>query len=321
MSLILVTGAAGFIGSNLCHALIAQGDYVVGLDAMKVGSSYHNLGELLDCEFFDLVEGDLASETQVSSCLRDMRFDVIYHLAAESHVDRSIVSDAHFWESNVIGTANLLRWAHKRGAKKIVNQITDEVYGPKEKGESFEGDPLRPTSPYAASKAAQYMVGRSYIETYGAPIIHTFPANTYGPRQYPEKLIPKFVSNLLNGGTVPLMKSSHFQRDWLAVDDHVRALVIAAQQGVPGQDYNIPGTGTVSNLEITQRLLGLTGRDESAIQEVPDRKAHDCRYCVNGDKMIQLGWRPLCTLDTYLPLTVQWYRDNGDKYEHQSTTG
>lgn len=307
MSTILVTGAAGFIGSNLCHYLVRQGHHAVGLDAMKTGSSYSNL-EGIDLEMFTLAELDLCCDGSLE-CLEGYHFDAIYHLAAESHVDRSIDGDLPFWQTNVVGTSNLLRWAASKGVPRILNQITDEVYGPKDTGESMEGDPLLPTSPYAASKAAQYLVGMSYINTYKAPIIHTFPANTYGPRQYTEKLIPKFTKNLLTGQQVPLMKSSHFVRDWLPVCDHVSALVTILNNGNLGEGYNVPGGWVIPNLEVTQELLALTDRDESAILEVPDRKSHDSRYCVNGQKVLDLGWHVTRDFSSYLAETVEWYRE------------
>ena len=311
--MIVVTGAAGFIGSNLCIRLVEQGYQVYGIDALLAGSNLANLDPLmgLGVEFYN-AKVDIRDEGHLHSTL-DMfgPHECVIHLAAESHVDRSISGDKTFWETNVVGASNIMRWALKNNVK-VINQITDEVYGPKETGESFEGDCLLPTSPYAASKAAQYLVGDSYYKTYGLPVISTFPANTYGPRQHLEKLIPKFITKLLAGEQVPLMKSSHFVRDWLPVDDHCDALIHLMKHGSPGEGYNIPGLGLCTNLSITQKLLGLTGRDESAILEVPDRKAHDSRYCVNGDKIKTLGWKIKHNFITYLQDTVGWYKTHGN---------
>jgi dTDP-glucose 4,6-dehydratase len=236
-------------------------------------------------------------------------------IAHNTHVDRSISNDKSFWESNVIGTTNLFRCVKDHPeVKKIINQVTDEVFGPKERGASLEGDRLLPTSPYASSKAAQYLVGKSYERTFQLPIVSTFPSNTYGPRQYPEKLIPKFINRLLKDEKVPLMKSSHFQRDWLAVEDHVNALIFLMDHGLIGEDYNIPGNSLLTNLVITEHLLSLLDKGPEFIEEVPDRKAHDCRYCVDGTKLKELGWVPKLTMEDYLPETVIWYKKQLEEF-------
>ena len=312
---ILVTGAAGFIASNLCHHLISLGEEVVGIDALKTGSCLDNIDDIGSDKFcFHVV--NLCNYEYLKGVFQGRTFDQVYHLAAESHVDRSIAGDLPFWESNVIGTRNLLDCCREFGVNRILNQITDEVYGPKRKGVSFESDVFLPTSPYAASKAAQYYVGRSYHQTHNLPVVSTFPANTYGPRQYPEKLVPKFIGKLLAGDRVPLMASVHFQRDWLAVTDHIEALVHIMKHGVIGEGYNVPGTGCVTNETITRMLLEYTDRLwESSVDLIEDRKAHDCRYCVDGHKLATLGWQPTNKLADYLPVVVEWYKQNARSEE------
>lgn len=304
--LILVTGAAGFIGSNLCHYLTSIGEEVIGLDGMFTGS---NLKNLEGCNV-KLPVVDLAEEWEVEDFFSKYPVTKIVHLAANSHVDRSISGDAEFWRSNVIGTSNLLRAALRAGnVEVVVNQITDEYYGEKPSGEAREGDPPMPTSPYPCSKTAQYFVGRSFWTTFSLPVISTFPVNCYGPRQWPEKLIPKFVTNLIKGQKIPLMASTHFERDWIPVIDTCRALHLLLDKGVPGEDYNIGADRHHTNLQMTHKLLALCGRDDSYIELVDDRAAHDCRYAVNSDKIKALGFQLSRDFDDYLAETVSWYKE------------
>jgi dTDP-glucose 4,6-dehydratase len=305
MSYLLITGTAGFIASNLCWHLVDQGyDNIVGVDALLTGSDYNNI---VSCPI-TFLNYDLAEEDQVEAIFRQFDIKQIIHLAAASHVDRSIDDDSPFWRSNVIGTANLCRSAGRHGVDVLINQVTDEAWGCKPKKGALEGDQFFPTSPYPSSKVAQYFVGRTNWITYGLPVISTFPVNCFGPRQYPEKIIPKFTRNLLEGRTVPLMASSHYERDWLPVKDMCRALHLLLEKGEPGQDYNVGADNHHTNLELTRKLLKLTGRDESFIELVPDRKAHDSRYAVIWDKLRHLGWKPECDFDSYLEFTVDWYR-------------
>lgn len=301
----LVTGCAGFIGSNLVRKLLLKGEKVVGIDALKEGSDSNNL-KGLDLEYF---VNDILDEHVVDFIFEHYGVTKVIHLAAQTHVDRSLEGDKTFWETNVLGTRNLLSIAKARDVECFINQITDEVYGPIKYGYAPEGTPFNPTSPYPCSKASQYFVGKSYWETWKVPIISTFPVNCFGPYQYPEKIIPKFITRLMNNEKVPLMTSTSFQRDWLPVEDLCEALWMLSRSGEPGEDYNIGANNHCTNLELTRKLLDLCDKDESFIEIVPDRAAHDCRYAVNSNKIQKLGWESKNDFDEYLEQTVLWYQD------------
>ncbi len=309
----LVTGAAGFIGSHLCDHLLATGRYeqVVGLDAERVGSAVGNLDHAHRQDGFSYHRADIGDGPTVAEILARHRVTHVYHLAAESHVDRSIEDSRPFFETNVMGTQALLERCRQHGVARFLNQITDEVYGPVPRGESLEGDPFRPSSPYAASKAAQHLVGQAYFHSFGLRVIATFPSNTYGPRQFPEKLIPRFILRLLEGRNVPLMASSGFSRDWLWVGDHCRGLIAAMEHGVAGQGYNLGGDNELTNGDLTARILQTLGLDESRIDRVPDRPSHDCRYRVNSSLAHQqLGWTPQRDFPAGLARTLDWYTEH-----------
>ena len=308
-NLILVTGSAGFIGSNLCHLLQEQGRNFIHLDGLFLEANPANL----DGVKVPLIHCDLAIEREVEAVFRYYPITHVIHLAANSHVDRSISSDLPFWRSNVLGTSNLMRVARSsKRVEGIINQITDEFYGeiPNDHAPAVEGQAPHPTSPYPCSKVGQYFVGRAFATTYGLPVISTFPVNAYGPRQNVEKLIPKFTTNLLQGEKVPLMASSHFERDWIPVIDMCRALLLLMDNGIIREDYNIGADRHHTNLEITQKLLKITGRDESYIETVPDRAAHDCRYAVDSAKIKSLGFALQNDFDDYLEHTVDWFREH-----------
>jgi len=315
-SRILVTGSAGFIGSNLVHYLQNNGYNFVHLDGLFAGSNLENLDGIK----IPLIEMDLADDKttdKLYTLFLDKKITHIIHLAANSHVDRSISGDAEFWRSNVVGTANLLRTARRYGGIScIINQITDEFWGERPEEAAKETDSPAPTSPYPCSKAGQYFVGKAYRTTYNLPIISTFPVNCYGPRQAEEKLIPKFTTNLLSGKKVPLMASTHFERDWLPVIDICKAFILLLEKGTPGEDYNIGADRHHTNMEITKKLIQLCGRDDSYIEIVPDRAAHDCRYAVDSTKIKDLGFSLSCDFDEYLKLTVDWYKEKYAKGAH-----
>ena len=310
----LVTGSAGFIGSNLCHHLIQEGR-VIGVDNLSVGSSILNMPGLLNTGF-SFIYCDINDFSTLRIIFDEFRPDIVFHLAAETHVDRSINSDISFWKTNVLGTLNVMKCCLEFKTGLIVNQITDEVFGPIPKGcSSYEENQFNPTSPYAGSKASQYFVGKSYYETYDIPIISTFPSNTFGPRQWPEKLIPKFILKLIRNEKVPLMKSINNERDWLAVDDHCRALIEVSKHGIVGEKYNIGGNYLLSNIELTNKLLKLMNKKEDMIEIIEDRFAHDSRYFVNTDKIERkIGWQPICPFEDYLKKTVEWYIERKDYY-------
>ena len=312
---ILVTGAAGFIGANLTRHLIDKGHQVIGLDAYKTGSNRDNIVKLKESTLFDCVNRDL-TKTYTNSLLdflEEHNVENIIHLAAESHVDRSIEGNKPFWETQVMGTQALMEAAYQYGKIKcFITQITDEVYGEVPEGTPApkEGSKFDPNPFYAASKVAQYYVGKSYWKTHKLPVISTFPVNNYGPRQWPEKLIPKFVTLLLEGKKVPLMKSTHFQRDWLPVIDMAKALELLLEKGQPGEDYNVGANNHCTNLELTYKILKLLDKGEDSIEIIPDRTTHDCRYAVDSSKLIELGWKVEEDFDEYLAYTVDFYKGN-----------
>jgi dTDP-glucose 4,6-dehydratase len=312
MKNVLVTGAAGFIGSNLSHYLIKEGYRVTALDAFKTGSSLDNIWDLNQNSAFSIYNRDLVQEGDLVEIFEKHNIDTVIHLAAESHVDRSIESNLPFWETQVIGTQRLLEAAQQYGKIQcVINQITDEAYGevPEDSAPPKEGAKFEPNPFYAASKVAQYYVGQSFWKTYKLPVISTFPVNNYGPRQWPEKLIPKFVTLLLEGKKVPLMKSTHFQRDWLPVIDMAIALETIMLKGTPGESYNVGADNHCTNIQLTHKLLKLLDKDESSIEIVPDRATHDCRYAVDYSKLENLGWTVTQDFDEYLEYTVEWYKD------------
>jgi dTDP-glucose 4,6-dehydratase len=316
--LILVTGAAGFIGSNLCQYLTeVQRQQVVGLDNFSIGSAWANI-EKLNPYYFTLEVGDLASMTtdHLQYILRKYDVKVVVHLAASSHVDRSISSDQGFYFSNVLGTANLMRACLSRGdlLKVFVNQITDEVYGSIEAPlEAYEDDVLNPTSPYASSKAGQYYVGLSYWKTFGLPVVSTFPSNTFGPRQYPEKFIPRSVLRVLRNDPILLMNSVLNTRDWLHVDDHCRALSLLIQKGKAGVGYNFGANAHITNQDLANFVLDWNGSGE--IKLIPDRAGHDTRYAVNSERIASLGWAAQKNVHVKMLETFEWYKANAKQYE------
>jgi len=304
--MILVTGCAGFIGSNLCHYLSGLGYEVLGIDALLTGS---NMKNLTGCKL-KFEELDLRDAARVDELFDCYEIDNIVHLAAETHVDRSLLNPNSFWSSNVIGTANLMRSAAQVDTVRcVINQITDEVFGSRFTP-ATEDTPFNPCNPYAASKAAQYYAGQVMFHSYNLHIVSTFPTNTYGPRQWPEKLIPKFTMRLLDKQEVPLMKTNA-KRDWLWIGDHCAALHLLLKYGQPGHSYLIPGTHLIENSNVVEQLLFLTDAAPELVKEVPDRIAHDYQYIIDGQKMYNLGWYPEKDFNTGLRETVDWYKKNG----------
>ncbi len=319
----LVTGAAGFIGAHLCRALVKKGFQVWALDALLEESDLSNLSDLigddplhspLQFQKVDLRDPWTLRRYFSYFCVQPL--DYVFHLAAQTHVDRSIQGDGAFWSCNVNATANLFSMLTetKQPVKMVLNQITDEVYGSIAIGHAQEGDKFAPTSPYACSKASQFYVGEAYRRTFGLPVASTFPSNTFGPGQWPEKLIPKFIMLLAHHLPVPLMKSTQNVRDWLAVEDHAEALIQVALHGSAGEHYNITANEPRTNLEVTLALLDLLHHDQSFIQLVEDRLAHDTRYAVSSCKMAALGWYPKESFEPYLQKTVEWYLAHQNRY-------
>ena len=317
---LFVTGGAGFIGSNFVRMAL-RGE-LVGLedaeitvfDALTYSGTLTNLEAVKDSPRYSFIQGDIRDEDAVRSALPG--HDAIIHFAAESHVDRSVHNSRIFVETNVVGTQTLLDQALALGIPRFVHISTDEVYGSIDSGSWDENEPLLPNSPYSASKAASDLLVRSYFVTHGLNASITRCSNNYGPHHFPEKVIPLFVTNLLDGHTVPLYGDGLNVRDWLHVDDHCRGIALVLQKGQPGEIYNIGGGTELSNTELTDLLLAATGRDKSFVTAVRDRKGHDRRYSVDISKIShELGYEPQVDFTSGLADVVQWYRDNRQWWE------
>ena len=308
---VLVTGGAGFIGSNVVHhALAAHADWrVTTLDKLTYAGRRENLRDLEGHPRHTFVQGDITDPAAAGPLVRAA--EIVVHFAAETHVDRSLMSAGEFITTDVYGTFVLLEAARTAPRLRCFVQIsTDEVYGSVPAGSSREGDELRPRNPYAASKAGADRLAYSYWATYGVPVIVTRASNNYGPHQFPEKVIPLFVTNAIDHLPLPLYGDGLNERDWLHVSDHCRALDLLIERGAPGEVYNIGGGHNISNLELTRQILRILDRPESLIERVPDRPGHDRRYSLDTGKIEALGWRPAMPFDEGLAATAAWYRGN-----------
>jgi dTDP-glucose 4,6-dehydratase len=317
---VLVTGGAGFIGSNYVRTLL-RGGYpafadadVTVFDLLTYAGTLTNLVEVADSPRYRFVRGDIRDAAAVAEVMAGA--DVVVHFAAESHVDRSITGAGDFVSTNVVGTQVLLQAALDAGVGRFVHVSTDEVYGSIDEGSWPETHPLEPNSPYSASKAGSDLLARAYHRTHGLPVCITRCSNNYGPHQFPEKVIPLFVSNLLDGRKVPLYGDGRNVRDWLHVDDHCRGIQLVVEKGRDGEVYNIGGGTELSNRELTHLLLDAVGADESMIQPVADRPGHDRRYSVDWSKIAdELGYAPQVSFERGLAETVAFYRDRRDWWE------
>jgi len=312
---LFVTGGAGFIGSNFTRMVLnnalpgLENAEVTVFDALTYSGTLSNLESVAGSERFSFVEGDIRDTAAVSAALPG--HDAIVHFAAESHVDRSVTDSRIFVDTNVLGTQTLLDAALKLDIPRFVHVSTDEVYGSIDEGSWDEEEPLLPNSPYAASKAASDLLVRSYFVTHDLNASITRCSNNYGTHHFPEKVIPLFITNLLDGIPVPLYGDGKNIRDWLHVDDHCRGIALVLQGGNPGEIYNIGGGTELSNTELTGLLLDAVGRDESFITKVADRLGHDRRYSVDIGKISrELGYAPQVDFTAGLAAVVQWYRDN-----------
>ena len=302
---ILVAGGAGFIGSHFVKRLQRAGDDVVVLDKLTYSGNRANLPG--DVEFH---QGDIAEPTELGSAAADV--DAIVNFAAETHVDRSILTAEDFGRTEFRGTQVLLEHARATGVR-FVQVSTDEVYGDLEGGgSSKETDPLRPSSPYSAAKAAGEMLIPAYVRTFGVNASITRGSNTYGPNQYPEKFIPLFVTNALDGEPLPLYGDGRQIRDWLYVEDHCAGIERVLRDGKPGEAYNVGGGDEHENIDVAERLLALTNADRSLLRRVADREGHDRRYSLDTTKLRSLGWARETAFEDGLAQTVEWYRANRD---------
>ncbi|HVV13207.1 dTDP-glucose 4,6-dehydratase [Amycolatopsis sp.] len=317
---VLVTGGAGFIGSHYVRQAIS-GAYpaladaeIVVLDKLTYAGNEANLAPVAENPRLEFVRGDICDGELVAKLMSGV--DLVVHFAAESHVDRSILGSADFVLTNVLGTQTLLQGALNAGVGKFVHVSTDEVYGSIESGSWREDHVLEPNSPYSASKASSDLFARSFHRTHGLPVCVTRCSNNYGPYQFPEKVIPLFVTNLLDGLKVPLYGDGLNVRDWLHVDDHCRGIQLVAESGRAGEIYNIGGGTELTNRELTERLLAALGADWDSVEQVPDRKGHDRRYSVDITKIsTELGYRPRVSFDDGLAGTVSWYREHRSWWE------
>ncbi len=312
----LVTGGAGFIGSAFVRMLIrddpGQSRTVINLDKLTYAGNLENLTSVASNARYRFVQGDICDAALVNLLVAEEQPDVIVNFAAESHVDRSILSPAPVFETNLRGTFTLLEAARTHNTPRYVQISTDEVYGsinpPHEADENY---PLRASSPYSASKAGADLLALSYFVTYKMPVTVTRASNNYGPYQFPEKLIPLMISNALEDRPLPIYGDGQQIRDWLYVDDHARAILAVIERGRPGEIYNIGGSRALPNLEVVRKILAAVGKPESLMQTVKDRPGHDRRYALSSEKATrETGWKPQVEFEEGLQATIDWYRSN-----------
>ena len=309
---LLVTGGAGFIGSAFIRLTLADPAItrLVNLDALTYAGNLANLPGVDADPRYRFVHGNICDDMLVDSLLVDEKPDAIVHFAAESHVDRSILSASPVFQTNLRGTFALLEAARARRVPRFVHVSTDEVYGSiPAPHEAAEDDPLRPSSPYSATKAGSDLLALSYFTTFKMPVLVTRASNNYGPYQFPEKLIPLMISNALEGKPLPVYGDGQQVRDWLYVDDHCRGIRAVLDKGRDGEVYNIGGNCSLANLEVVRRILAATGAPDSLIRYVTDRPGHDLRYALTSQKLeSETGWKPLMDFESGLVATVAWYR-------------
>ena len=312
MKNILVTGGAGFIGSAFVRHMVARypNYHIVCFDKLTYAGNIDNLLPVSDEENYRFERGDVADRPAVSRVLRDYRIDTVVNFAAESHVDRSILDPDAFIHTDVVGVYILLDEGRKHGIERFCQVSTDEVYGDIEDGLSLESDRFLPNSPYAASKAGGELMVRAYGVTYGMDTVITRGSNTYGPYQYPEKLVPFFATEAIDDRPLPLYGDGKQIRDWLYVDDHARGVDCILHFGAAGEAYNLAGENQRINIDVTTRILDLLGKPASLIRHVPDREGHDRRYAMSAARARALGWRRQFDFDAGLESTVRWYQDN-----------
>jgi dTDP-glucose 4,6-dehydratase len=312
----LVTGGAGFIGSAFIRLVLGFGraSQLVNLDKLTYAGNLENLLSVADNPNYRFVHGDICDTKLVNDLVAELKPDAIVHFAAESHVDRSILSPAPVFETNLRGTFTLLEGARLNQTPRFLHVSTDEVYGSIEAPhEADEHYPLRASSPYSASKAGADLLALSYFITYKLPVTVTRASNNYGPYQFPEKLIPLMISNAIADQPLPIYGDGMQVRDWLYVDDHCRAILACIERGRPGEVYNIGGSRSLANVEVVKMMLAMLGKPESLMVTVKDRPGHDRRYALSSEKVMrETGWEPQIPFENGLQATIDWYKANGD---------
>jgi dTDP-glucose 4,6-dehydratase len=312
MKNLLVTGGAGFIGSNFVRYMLERYPdlHVVVFDKMTYAGNLDNLEDVSENENYRFMRGDIADRQAIARLLDSNEIDTVVNFAAESHVDRSILDPDAFIQTDVVGVYTLLDECRKLEIERVLHVSTDEVYGSIAEGAFKEGDPMKPNSPYAASKAGGELMVRAYNVTFGLNAMVTRGSNTFGPYQYPEKLLPLFITNAIDGEPLPLYGDGRQVRDWLYVDDHCAGIDLVLRQGKPGEAYNLGGENERHNIDVVRQMLTILGKPESLIQHVEDRPGHDRRYALDNSKIRELGWQPSLSFDQALERTVRWYADN-----------
>ena len=319
MSALLVTGGCGFIGSNFIRWYLGQNPdaRIVNLDKLTYAGNLENLADVSETSGYTFQQGDIADRSLVDRLMKEFSVEAVVNFAAESHVDRSIHDSGPFIHTNVVGTQVLIDAARAADIERFVQVSTDEVYGSLGATGAFtEETPLAPNSPYSASKTAADLLVRAAVKTHGFPGIITRCSNNYGPYQFPEKLLPLFISNAIDSQSLPVYGTGENVRDWIYVTDHCRGIAKVLEQGREGEIYNFGGRAEITNIGLTRLLLKLLDRPESLIRFVPDRPGHDLRYAIDCSKAEEeLGWAPEVTFDDGLAATISWYRENGDWVE------
>lgn len=316
MNSLLITGGAGFIGSNFVHYMVNKyPNYrIVVLDALTYAGNRENLKDLEISGKIEFIHGNICQKDLVEKIVKNVQ--VIINFAAETHVDRSILEAGTFIQTDVVGTFTLLEAAKNYKIERYIQISTDEVYGSIADGSFTENSPLQPNSPYSASKASADLIVRAYHKTYKLPVIITRSSNNYGPYQYPEKLIPLFITNALENQPLPLYGDGKNVRDWLYVLDNCEAIDVVLQRGKVGETYNVGAGNEMQNIQITNMILELLNKPKSLIKSVPDRLGHDRRYSVNIEKIKNLGWKPKHGLYEAMVKTVSWYKENESWWRH-----
>lgn len=314
MKTYLVTGGSGFIGSNFIRFLLSKESncHILNLDKLTYAGNPANLKDIENDKRYKFIKGDICDEKIIRDIFINQKIDVVINFAAETHVDRSIGSPDNFIKTDVFGVFRLLEASRNFGVDLFIQISTDEVYGSIQKGSFYETDQLLPSSPYSASKAGGDRLAYSYYITYGLPVIITRASNNYGLFQYPEKLIPLFVTNAIENRPLPVYGDGKNIRDWLFVLDHCSAVNFLIKNGERGQVYNIGGGNELENIEITRLILEKLNKSEDLIQFVEDRKGHDLRYSIDCSKLIKLGWKPQYSFSDALENTIKWYQSNED---------